>query len=61
MGQSNADRAAIIQRMKQQVCDKFAEDGVTPDEVIFRADHKIVIDRRRKFPRAEPVVVGEWS
>jgi hypothetical protein len=29
--------------------------------VILREDGKVVIDRRKKYPTAEPVVVGEWS
>jgi hypothetical protein len=60
MGQSPAERVAKIKKMKEEVCRQFASDNVTPDEVILRADHKIVIDRRRKFPWAKPLVVGEW-
>lgn len=58
MGQSNAD---AIKKIKDKVCRDFASDGITPDEVILRSDHKIVIDRRRTYPWAEPMVVGEWS
>lgn len=61
MGQSPAERAAAIKRIKDKVCSDFASEGITPDEVILRDDHKIVVDRRRKYPTAKPVVVGEWK
>ncbi len=61
MGQSKAERDAAIKKIKDEVCREFAVDGVRPDEVILRSDHKIVIDRRATYPSAVPMVVGEWS
>jgi hypothetical protein len=46
---------------KKIFCDKYASEGITPDEVVLRADGKVVIDRRATYPTAEPMVVGEWS
>lgn len=61
MGQSKAERDAAIRKIKETVAAKFVEDGVRPDEVVLRNDGKVVVDRRSTYPRAVPVVVGEWS
>lgn len=50
-----------VAQTKKIFCDKYASDGITPDEVVLRKDGKVVIDRRATYPNAEPVVVGEWS
>ncbi|MDP4507007.1 hypothetical protein [Nonomuraea turcica] len=57
MAQSKAERDTAIKKIKNKICVDF---DVYPDEVILRSDHKIVVDRRRRFPGAVPMVVGEW-
>jgi hypothetical protein len=49
------------QQIREKVAAHFAEDNVSPDEVILRDDGKVVLDRRKTYPRAIPIVVAEWS
>lgn len=61
MGQSKAERAEAIRKIKAKICADFADDGVTPGEVILKDNHDIVLDRRATYSGATPVVVGRWS
>lgn len=50
----------LFTQMAKSVIDQFPSEGLTVDEVVFREDGKILIDRRKKIPQATPFVVGEW-
>jgi hypothetical protein len=49
------------QRIKNKVAADFAADGVRPDEVVLKDNGDIVIDRRRTYSWAKPMVIGKWS
>lgn len=50
------------QEIKRQVCDMHRKDGLQPDEVIVHDDGAITIDRRARFPWAEPITgVLRWK
>ena len=51
---------ATEDRIKRQVCELYAGDQLQPDEVILRDDGSVVIDRRRRYPGATPLVAGTW-
>ncbi|GAA3143220.1 hypothetical protein GCM10010466_37750 [Planomonospora alba] len=49
------------QKIREQVAQEFAADGVRPDEVVLKDNGDIVIDRRKTKSWATPVIVGKWS
>lgn len=58
---SGKDEDDFKRKVREHFASQFAADGVTPDEVVLKDNGDVVIDRRSKFPRAVPMVVGDWS
>ncbi|MFF4777448.1 hypothetical protein ACFY05_31795 [Microtetraspora fusca] len=61
MAQSEREREAKKQEIREKVCEQFASDNLTPDEVVLMDNHDIVIDRRKRYPWAKTMVIGKWS
>lgn len=53
--------SSSIDEAKRRICAQFTEDNLTPDELVFLDNGKIMIDRRAQFPKAIPFQYGTWK
>jgi hypothetical protein len=51
----------LLREIKRQACELLAADRVGPEEVTAGEDGTVILDRRARYPWAEPHVVLRWS